>query len=241
MEVIKLNATDSTNTYLKNLAKTKLLADGLIVMAHNQTAGRGQLDATWVSSECQSLTFSIFKRFSNLVINDFFAISMATSIAVNKTLKILQVPGSTIKWPNDIMSYSKKIGGILIENQIEYNLINSSIIGVGINVLQRKFDQLPAAASILMASGQAMEVEEVFQKIAENLLMELKKPLDLKKLKVEYEKILFRKNHISVFESQDGDRFNGMIQGISDQGKLLVEMENAGIREFDLKEIKMLL
>ena len=63
MQIIKLNAIDSTNTYLKEILKTKSLEDNTVVWTLNQFAGRGQQEAKWESEPYKNLTFSILKRF----------------------------------------------------------------------------------------------------------------------------------------------------------------------------------
>ena len=63
MEIIKLNATNSTNTYLKNLIKEKPVADLSCVWALSQTQGRGQQGATWIAEPYKNLTFSVLKKF----------------------------------------------------------------------------------------------------------------------------------------------------------------------------------
>ena len=134
MNIIKLNAIGSTNTYLKNLCKNTGVSDCTLVVANEQTQGRGQMGASWQSRQGQSLTFSMLKRFNRLHISDNAAIAFGVSIAVKSVLEKLKVPAVSIKWPNDIMSYGQKLCGILIENQLEGNHVVSSIIGVGLNV-----------------------------------------------------------------------------------------------------------
>ena len=71
---------------------------------------------------------------------------MVMSLAIVKALERLNIPKLSIKWPNDILSANKKICGVLIENVIKQNQLESSIIGIGLNVNQNKFDNLPQAA-----------------------------------------------------------------------------------------------
>ena len=91
MEIIKLNATNSTNTYLKNLIKEKPVEDLSCVWALSQTQGRGQQGATWVAEPGKNLTFSLLKKFEALPSEYHFLLNMEVSLAIFRTLKKLNV------------------------------------------------------------------------------------------------------------------------------------------------------
>ncbi len=242
MKIIKLNAIDSTNTYLINLGKKETLLDKTIVVAERQNKGRGQLGAIWQSKPLQSLTFSVFKRFESLPVSRLSSIAFAVSIGVHRILKEMLVPHITIKWPNDIMSYSNKVAGILIENQLKQNKIVSSVIGIGLNVNEESFDNLPQATSILMSTGKKHHLEEVLQLVSNSIFNELERveKEDYQHIKNEYEDVLFRKNIISVFEDINSNRFNGKIKAVSEAGELLIENDQEILKKYKLKEIKYL-
>lgn len=225
------------------MGKKERLIDPTLVVSEKQLKGRGQLGATWQSKPLQSLTFSVFKRFEGIPATHLSGITFAVSIAVYKALNKMLIPKLTIKWPNDIMSYSKKLAGILIENQVKQGKIVSTVIGIGINVNEENFDNLPQATSILLSTGRKHLLDEVLQTVFDAILKELKgvEQGDFQKLKSEYEKTLFRKNIVSVFEDTQGNRFNGKIKGVSEEGELLIENEGEKILAFQLKEIKYLL
>jgi len=242
LKVIKLNATESTNTYLKSLSREIEVEDGLVVVTNTQTKGRGQMTNSWASKTGQSLTFSMFKRFDNLLIQDTAVITFAVSVALKEILKSYSVPEVTIKWPNDIMSYNKKIAGILIENQLHRDKVTSSIIGVGLNVNETEFSSLPQASSLKLITGVEYSLEELLTKVSEAILLQMKK-VSFKKyaaLKLEYEASLYRKDAVTVFETPAGKRFNGVIKGVTTNGELWIENEAEMIEKFQLKEIKML-
>ncbi len=242
MKIIKLNAIDSTNTYLKEASKNVTLEDGIVVVTNKQTEGRGQMGAKWQSKEGLSLSFSVFKRFDALSINEQSCISFVVSVGVKNALQKLQIPEVSIKWPNDILSYQKKLCGILIENQLEGNKIISSVIGIGLNVNETEFQELPFATSMKLASGNSYNLDEVLQIVFEEVLKELLSVENSETLSVKkkYEADLFRIDRVSVFENSEGYQFNGIIRGITNTGKLKVEIENETIQVYGLKEIKML-
>ncbi len=242
MKIIKLNAIGSTNSYLINLGKNEVLEDPTIVLANKQINGRGQQGAAWQSVPQQSLTFSVFNRLYDLSVSDISSIAFAASLGVQKALKKLLIPKVEIKWPNDIMSQSKKVAGILIENQVKQGKIVSSVIGIGLNVNEECFNNLPQATSMRLTTGIKYNLDEVLHEVSEAIFSELSsmKTSAFSKLKTEYEANLFRKNAISVFETPDKIRFNGKIKGVTNTGELIIENEEEILNTYQLKEIKLL-
>lgn len=242
MNLIKLNATDSTNSYLKNLAKETQLLDETVVITNHQLSGRGQMGNGWLSREGQSLTFSMFKLFKDVQIEHQFMISMAVSLGILEALNSVNAPAISIKWPNDILSAKHKIGGVLIENVVEGRLIKYSIIGIGLNVNETDFPNLSQASSLKLLAGKEFSLEEVLQKILDMVFKRLKNlsHKNFSELKEEYENSLFQRNTISIFETPEGLHFNGIIKGVSDIGELLVDTENDSQRKFQLKEVKLI-
>ncbi len=242
MQIIKLNATESTNAFLKNLMATESLGDFTVVMAKKQLKGRGQMDAIWESESGKNLTFSVLKRMDNFPIADQFILNRCVSLAVYGALKRLKVPDLSIKWPNDILSGRFKVCGILMENMYSGKGIQECAIGIGLNVNQSNFINLPQASSLKLLLGTIFNLDEVLQIV----LIEMKKVfLDLGKgnsaeIKMAYEKALFRKDKPSTFENREGQSLMGFIRGVSPDGKIRIELEGSILKEFDLKEIKLL-
>lgn len=243
MNLIKLDAIASTNTYLLQLSKEKVLTETTIVIANSQTQGKGQMGTSWYSETGKTLTFSIFKRFEDFKVENQNSISQAVALGVLEALKHFKIPQITIKWPNDIMSYSKKMAGILIENQVKKTKIVSSVVGIGLNVNDINFKTLPNATSMQSKTKVNYNLNEVFDVLIKKIIQKLEL-LDAQKLPnvvSDYEDLLFKREKVMVFESAHGELFNGIIKGISKTGKLLVLLENDIIKSFKLKEIKMLL
>ena len=242
MHIVKLDATDSTNQYLKELMFSRELEDFTIVITDKQLNGRGQMGAKWEAEPGKNLTLSILKKNKNLDISDQFLLNICTSLALIETLKGLSIPDLTVKWPNDILSGNLKICGILIENVLSGNQIQASILGIGLNVNQLTFNTLSNVSSLKLLLGRTLILEELLPKIIENLkrsFAELEKK-NFKGLWEAYESNLFRKDKPSTFKNNQGDLFMGFIRKISPQGKLLVELEDSVFKEYDLKEIRLL-
>ncbi len=242
MHILKLNAIDSTNTYLKDLMLLRVLEDFTVIVANEQLKGRGQMGAKWQSKKGNNLTFSVLKKFNYLAINNQFLLNICVSLAVLECLKKVPIPDLSVKWPNDILSGNTKICGILIENVLSGKQIQESVIGIGLNVNQLSFNNLPNVSSLKLVVGRTFNLDELLQNILMNLKaffnrIEEKNTVQLWKA---YEKVLFRKDKPSTFRNVEDELFMGFIRGVSSQGKLIVELEDAVLSEFDLKQLQLL-
>jgi len=242
MRIIKLDATNSTNSYLRELISKGYVDDFTVVSTKKQTKGRGQMGTVWEAKTAKNLTFSVFKDVSALEMKRGFYISMVTALAIYKTLKGLSIPKLAVKWPNDILSENMKICGVLIENVIKQSQLQASIIGIGLNVNQTDFNNLPRASSLSAITGQVFVLDEVLVTLILNLKYYFKilEAGDFNHLKEAYESLLFRKNKPSTFKDAEGSMFSGFIKGVSNEGKLQVLLEDNILKAFDLKEITLL-
>ena len=241
MQLIKLNATDSTNNYLKQLILERTMDDFSVVVANHQTNGRGQRGSSWLSEKDKNLTFSVLKRNISIVANQQFLLNILVSLSIVKTLEEFNIPKLAIKWPNDILSDHHKISGILIENLIKNKQIEYAIIGIGLNVNQVKFEGLSKVSSLKNIMPLPVDKDELLTKIIDKLKMYFKLYSEngSEFLNSEYESYLFRKDKPSTFSSHDNSLFTGIIRGVSASGKLCVQMEDFN-KEFDLKELKLI-
>lgn len=241
MRIIKLDATGSTNATLKELWQNDHALDWTILRTDHQTKGRGQQGTNWISEPGKNLTFSVLKIFKELNARHQFLLNLAVSLAVHDSLKKLEIPELYVKWPNDIMSGSYKICGILIENIVKSNNIQAAVIGIGVNINQEDFGAIEGAASLKTITGSEEDPDAVFALLIDALRGRLDSISykDLSRLQAEYESVLFRKDIRSRFAIRGGEPQIGIIRGISEKGMLLVEIEGV-TSEFGMKEIKFL-
>lgn len=242
MPIIKLNAIGSTNTYLRELINTSMPKDYTVVMAKNQTNGRGQMGTHWVTQEGKNLTISVFKDTRAFYMKHPFGISMVVALALVKTLEHFSVPKIKIKWPNDILSDNKKICGILIENVIKKNKLIASIIGIGLNVNQTEFTNLPRASSLRLITGRTYDIDEILYIFLEHLKPYFEQLIqkDYSGLKIAFEANLFRKNKPSTFKDTEGNMFTGIIKSVTDSGSLQVLLEDDIVKAYDIKEVVLM-
>ena len=241
MQVIKLDATESTNTYLKELSANKEVEDFTIITTENQTSGRGQLNSKWESERCKNLAISILKNKINIPADRLFLMNVCVSLSILESLNRLNIPNLKVKWPNDILSGNFKIGGILIENIISGSKIKRSIIGFGLNVNQSEFKNAPNASSLKKIMGHNFDLDSVFYTIIENLHQQLNRPILTfdNELYKQYHSQLFKIGVKSTFIIQKDKLIEGVIEGVSKNGKLNVKLENGSLQEFGLKEIQL--
>ena len=241
MKLIKLDAIDSTNEFLKGLSSKQTVENFTVVSAESQTKGKGQMGAVWVSEPSKNLTMSVLVNDFLFDNNRIFDINIATAVSVIQALETLNIPELSIKWPNDIMSYNKKIGGILIENSIKSNETIVSIIGLGLNVNQFDFEYLPKASSLAVICNTTFDKEallfDIVEKLEENIQSWSK---NKESLWEDYINMLFKKGIPMPFEDQNKNQFMGIIQGVTSFGKLQVLLEDDTVSEFNIKEIQML-
>jgi biotin-[acetyl-CoA-carboxylase] ligase BirA-like protein len=245
MKLIKLDAIDSTNDFLKALSSQEELDNFTVVTAENQTKGKGQMGAKWQSESGKNLIMSALVKdflYSN---EHVFNLSIIVSLSVIEVLKSLNIPDLCIKWPNDIMSYNKKVGGILIENTLKSDGRIVSVVGLGLNVNQTNYDELPNASSLAVISGHTFDKEILPALIIEKIEQKIESWEDnSSSFWNEYFNTLFRKGVPMPFKNltseSSGQNFMGIIQGVSSVGKIQILLEDDSVSEFDIKEVQML-
>ncbi|TCD29699.1 biotin--[acetyl-CoA-carboxylase] ligase [Pedobacter psychrodurus] len=239
--LIKLKEVDSTNNFLKDLvSKSEPLAEGTVIMADNQFAGRGQQESVWQTQAGKNISTSIYLKPSFLPLNKQFYLNIAVSLAVSDALSCFVPEGIKIKWPNDMYYQNKKLGGILIENTLTGNSIKSSVIGIGLNINQSEFsDNInQRATSVIQILQRDVPLMDIMDKIF--IFME-KYYLILRAgkysiLQNDYLSRLYNFNILGLY-MQNGEIFEGTIKGVEDGGRLTVDTKN-GLKVFNFKEIE---
>ncbi|MCE3295161.1 MAG: hypothetical protein K0R65_875 [Crocinitomicaceae bacterium] len=237
-KIIYQDTLESTNNYTANLHLEGKIEHGTVILAGNQTAGKGQRGAQWDSEPYKNIAFSCFLKHDNLAVHRHFYLNQVISLACAGFLNEIH-PGFSIKWPNDLVFHSAKTGGILVENQLGGESIKSSIAGIGINVNQTEFGEYNAT-SLKLLTGKEYEIRECALMLCSHLnswYNELKLgKLDF--IRESYLEQLWLLNEKTRFRDTEGE-FEGKITGIDELGQLLVEREN-GIKAYQNKEITFL-
>jgi BirA family transcriptional regulator, biotin operon repressor / biotin---[acetyl-CoA-carboxylase] ligase len=153
---------DSTNSLVANRARDGAPA-GLVIVAENQTAGRGRLDRTWEVPPRAALTFSMLVR-PKAPPEMWPWLPLLTGYAVHAAL-VDRVPGLGLKWPNDVLVEDRKLAGILVE-RVETATGPAAVLGVGINVSQEQSElPVPEATSLWLEVEGSPDRTEVLDTV----------------------------------------------------------------------------
>ncbi|SHJ96541.1 BirA family transcriptional regulator, biotin operon repressor / biotin-[acetyl-CoA-carboxylase] ligase [Malonomonas rubra DSM 5091] len=157
--LICLPELDSTNARARQLAEEDA-AEGTVVIADRQSAGRGRLGRCWESPSAVNLYCSILLR-PQIPVQQAPQLTFLSAVAVAETLQQLYRIDAKVKWPNDVLVDGKKIAGLLNEMNAETEQIHFVILGIGVN-LNMSTEQFPEelnypATSVLIETGQQVD------------------------------------------------------------------------------------
>ena len=227
------NCASTQDELIDFLNQHYLSEDFLAVYTFNQTKGRGQYGNSWENLPEENLAYSFALKTKNINVSDT-CFNFYTAILVRDFIANLTKTEVKIKWPNDLILKNKKICGMLFEKNKNY-----FVVGIGINILQENFKNLPKAGSILSQTGLSFEqkafTESLHQYLFEHLVQK-EIPNNILEL---YHLHLYRKNEVSVFEKNEV-RQNGIIQNVDENGYIWIDLENEGLQKFFHKEIELL-
>ena len=157
----------STNSAMREQLQTHASpADGWILAAHKQTAGRGRLQRTWVAPPYSSLCFSLFIE-TDAPIAQIPSSAMAAALAIDDLLHTLQIP-SAPKWPNDVLVENQKICGILSERVENKGIIIGTGLNINLTPAEAAMIDRPAT-SIFMQTGTLHEPPNILTALLPHL------------------------------------------------------------------------
>ena len=240
--LIELDSIGSTNNYLSKLANETFVENGSVILAHNQTNGKGQRGNGWESESGKNLTFSVLLQTEFLKISQNFLLSMMVCNSVHELLS-QYIDKVEIKWPNDILVDNKKIAGILIENSIVNQHLHQSIIGIGVNLNQRDFSTAPQASSLALLLKKELNKKEVFTKlltIIERNYLELKQGLWFRINSYYLNHLLGYKTEQNYQIIKTKERITGRITEVEHNGFVRIMTSDRRSQLFEMKEIKRL-
>jgi BirA family transcriptional regulator, biotin operon repressor / biotin---[acetyl-CoA-carboxylase] ligase len=133
--------TDSTNRLAAELAQKMTTVRGAVVLAEQQTAGRGRRGRQWVSPFARNIYFSILWEFDSGVAA-LEGLSLAVGVGVVRALAATGVNETMLKWPNDVLHNERKLAGILLEMTGDVSGRCQVVIGIGINVAMANYKNL---------------------------------------------------------------------------------------------------
>jgi len=236
--ILLLDEVDSTNQYLINLLESEKIEESTAVASFTQTRGRGQQGNHWISESGKNISYSIAIFPSYLSARNQFIISQSVALAVKSFLDEYSKDIS-IKWPNDTYWKEQKIAGTLIENRIKGDLIDYSVIGIGININQEVFpDTLPNPVSLKQITGIDYNLTELLTKLHNKILTSLEELCHGTEVEIQryYLNALYRRDGFHTYNAEEGN-FSARIRGISAKGSLILEHEDGTLKDYAFKEV----
>ena len=223
-----LESVDSTNTCVRRLAEEHA-PEGTLVMAEEQTGGRGRRGRAWSSPKGEQIAMSVLLR-PHIRPERASQMTLLAAMAAARAVRAVCGLEAGIKWPNDVILGSRKVCGILTEMNTEVDCIHYVVIGTGVNVNQTDFPEelRETAVSLRMAAGRRFSRAELAARILDELepLYELFcKTEDLRGLEEEYNVLCVNRGR-RVRVELPGGSYTGTAEGIDRNGELLVRRDD---------------
>ncbi|OIK12312.1 BirA family transcriptional regulator, biotin operon repressor / biotin-[acetyl-CoA-carboxylase] ligase [Bacillus sp. OV322] len=242
-KVIHYEETVDSTQKIAHRLSNEGAAEGTLIVAEEQTGGKGRLLRSWHSPKYSGVWMSLILR-PNIPFHEAPQLTLLAAVAVVQAIEEMTELKPEIKWPNDVLINKKKVTGILTELQAEADRIHSVIIGIGINVNQKLEDfpeELHAKASSLsMEEGKNISRAGLIQQV----LLKLEKLYDLYLTKgFAPVKIMWESYAISLGKEITATTLNETIKGkalgITDEGVLLVRSQDGEIRRIYSADVEI--
>ncbi len=238
---VSFEQIDSTNNWCKKAAEEGA-QEGLLVLADEQTAGKGRRGRRWETPRGSAVAMTLLLR-PQIRPDRISMVTLIEGMALTDACRRLYQLPIGIKWPNDVVIHGKKISGTLTEMSAEMSAVNYVVVGTGINVNVESFPEELAdtATSIMLETGARQSRAELIAASVDSFERYYEKFLqtqDLSLLKEEYDGMLLnRGRQVRVLEP--GNEYDGVAEGIDTLGELLVRTEDGSVRKVYAGEVSV--
>lgn len=230
--IIHFEATDSTNLRAHDLGEQGA-ADGTVVIADQQSSGKGRMGRQWASPPEVNLYASVLLR-PPLLPRAAPQLTFLSAVAVARAVAAIGVPAPRVKWPNDVLIGGRKVAGLLNEMSAETERIHYVILGIGVNLNMRR-DQFPAdlnypATSVAIEKGETVNRTLFAQLLLQHLDTLYHRYLDegFSSILREWENLFDLKGRRVSVDFQDRLLF-GHVEGLDSDGALLLRLDGGGL------------
>lgn len=247
---INLPTVDSTNSFVRAMLQEEgtgqvISANSLpgftLVVADDQTKGRGQQGNSWETEKGKNLTFSLLCHPDFILASRQWLLSQCMAVAIQQTLS-RYVEGVEVKWPNDIYVGDRKISGTLIECDLQGKHISNCIIGVGININQTVFlSDAPNPTSLQLLTGKEYDREKILSSLLQHFqhcyaLLQEGREDAIRQLYMQH---LYRREGFHRYRDVRGE-FMAEIAEVEPTGHLRLRFENGNVVRYELKEVQFI-
>ncbi len=242
-KIIRFESVASTNSEAFRLNDLEPLGEGTVILAWHQYAGRGQAKTVWESQAGKNLTFSLVLRPLFLPPSRQFLLNQAIALGIREGIsRLIHDEKFSIKWPNDIYYKGGKVSGMLIENQILGAAFGLSVAGIGVNLNQEVFvSDAPNPLSLKNINGGEYDSDTALEACLRAIFKWYEKLKDrrFEEIRQAYLEHLLGLGKTMGFACASGT-FSGVIRGVDEFGKLVIERENGQKQAFDFKKVSFL-
>lgn len=220
----ELTEVDSTNIYAIDKVQANLAAHGSAFFTKSQYAGKGQRGKSWISENGENIILSVVIDPSFLLLNQQFALSVMVSMGVYDFFSTYAGEETSLKWPNDLYWRDRKSGGILIQNHIQGNKWQYSVVGMGININQTQFPGLEhKPVSLKQITGKNYEPIALAKELCAclNKRYEALKAGNFPQQLAAYNQLLFKKGERVKFKKENIS-FEATVDSVNASGELIV-------------------
>ena len=247
---INLPTVDSTNSFVRAMLQEEgtgqvvsaaVLPGFTLVVADDQTRGRGQQGNSWETEKGKNLTFSLLCHPDFILAAQQWLLSQCMAVAIQQTLSHY-VEGVEVKWPNDIYVGDQKISGTLIECDLQGKHISNCIIGVGININQTVFrSDAPNPTSLQLLTGKEYDREEILSSFLQHFqrfYADLQEGRE-DSIRQLYMQHLYRREGFHRYRDVRGE-FMAEIAEVEPTGHLRLRFEDGNVVRYELKEVQFI-
>jgi BirA family biotin operon repressor/biotin-[acetyl-CoA-carboxylase] ligase len=216
--------TRSTNDDARSLARGGA-GEGTVVLASRQTAGRGRLGRTWESPDGGAYFSAVLKPLVSPA--GVASVALAVALGIAEGLESLDCVPS-VKWPNDVFVGGGKVAGVLLEMAAESDRVDWVVVGVGVNVRRPTVPGTGASGAANLRESTGASVPVVVAALLDGIASTYRRWVDggFVALRASYESRLMLSRSLVRVSGLDGSMIaEGVVRGVDDQGRLLVESE----------------
>lgn len=239
MNIERIETIDSTNEELIRRGREGAMPQVLI--AKEQTAGRGRLGRTWVSKKGDGLYMSILVR-PDIPLEKAPLLSLIMGLAAHDAVKEATGIDTRLKWPNDLVIDGKKVAGILASSEIEGSRLKFVVIGIGINMFQELFpEEISATATSLRLNGAKFNREDLENSIVKSF----NRYYDIFIREESFRAFTEEYNSLTVNVGrrvrviEPGNEYEADSMGVNEDGELLVRLDNGEIKTIRSGEVSV--